>query len=304
LKRRVAVAIPAKNEGPRIDACLDRLTAMARDGRVAGLAIVVLANNCTDDTARRVRALAPAGCGLVLREVVFEPGRAHAGAARREAMETAADLLDEPTDLLLSTDADTLVAADWLIRTLDHIDAGYDAVAGLARLKSSEVRSMEPEYRRRLYALGRYEAALNRLRGAGGGEPLPRHFYEGGASIAITLGRYRAIGGAPSPPVAEDKALFEAVRRSGGRVRHPMDVKVLTSARLSGRAPGGAADTLNAWRRQPADAPIEGIEPLNVALGHAHSGAALSFDSLPAEVERARELVRLGRDLSTVAETG
>jgi hypothetical protein len=300
--RRVAVAIPARNEAAWIEPCLARLLALEHDDRVASFRVVVLANDCSDDTAERAQRM---GGAVEVIQARLPSGQAHAGGARRAAFEAAADLLRSAGDVLLSTDADTHVADDWLLRTLDHIDAGHDAVAGLARFKGAELRGLDRAHRVRLAQLRRYYAALDGLRGdRGPDEPWPRHFYEGGASMALTLGRYRQIGGAPAPPVGEDKALFEAVRASGGRVRHPLDVKVFTSCRLAGRATGGTSDTLDLWGRQGLDDPIHEVQPLNVALGLAMSGQPLTFAGLPAETDKARALLRAGRNRALLAEVG
>lgn len=298
--RRVAVAVPARDEGDWIETCLARLLALEHDPRIARFEIVVLANNCRDDTAERASRMHP---DIRVVETVLAPVDAHAGGARRAAFDAAVGFLTDPQDLLLSTDADTHVASDWLIRTLDHVDAGYDAVAGLARLKGTELRALDRDHRLRLALLRRYYAALDALRGGGGvDEPWPRHFYEGGASMALTYGRYIKIGGAPSPPVGEDKALFEAVRASGGRVRHPVDVKVFTSCRLAGRAAGGTSDTLGLWARQTLDEPIHEVQPLNVALAQAPPGPGLTFAQLPGEIAKARALLSSARARAGLAE--
>jgi hypothetical protein len=303
LQRRVAVAIPARDEAAWIERCIRRLLTLEADTRVTAFQVLILANNCSDNTACLARAL---GSRVRVMEVELDPRRAHAGGARRAAFDAAATFLQAPWDVLLATDADTDVAPDWLSRTLDHLDAGYDAVAGLARLKGAELRRLDPAHRARLAGLRRYYAAVDTLRGLrDGDEPWPRHFYEGGASMAVTLGRYWTIGGAPTPPVGEDKALFEAVRQSGGRVRHPIDVKVFTSCRLVGRAIGGTSDTLELWGRQAADEPIHEVEPINVALGLAAAGASrLTFADLPAEAEKARLLVRAARGRAELAQAG
>jgi cellulose synthase/poly-beta-1,6-N-acetylglucosamine synthase-like glycosyltransferase len=289
LTRRIAVAVPARNEAERLGACLERLTTLERDDRVRSLAVVVLANNCEDATVEAAESIAEAWPGTVrVRSVTLGAGRANAGWARRLALDAAAEHLQSPHDVLMSTDADTWPAPDWVRRTLDHLDRGWDAVAGLARLDPGEVRRLPAGYRRRFAQIRRYQASLDRLKAArDASEPWPRHFYEGGASMALTLSAYRAIGGAPTPSVGEDKALFDAVRRAGGRVRHPTDVRVVTSARLQGRASGGASDTLARWGEQPAAAPIEGLE--RVTSGDPR---ALSFDTLAQETDRARALAR------------
>ncbi len=292
--RNVAVAIPARNEQERIVACLQRLNGLERDPRVARLQFVLLANNCSDRTAAEARAWAKTHAApLDCVEVELPPNRANAGWARRLALDAAADRLSAPTDLLLCTDADTLVTSDWLLRTLDQLDLGYDAVAGYARLCPSELRRIPRPHRLRLGRIRRYERAFDFLRGRlETDEPWPRHFYEGGASMALTLESYRAIGGAPTPPVGEDKALFAALRAAGKTIRHARDVKVYTSCRLDGRAPGGAADTLARWGVLAEDESLWDIRPLAVLISDRTQTAPLSFARLDDETRTARRLVQ------------
>jgi hypothetical protein len=306
MDRRIAVAIPARNEAENLPACLAALGAAAAEAG-ARLEIVVLANNCDDGTAGRIAGL-DLGDRLDVEvvEVRLPPERAHAGWARRLALDAGAEHLRDADDLLLSTDADTLVANDWLARSLAYFDRGYAAVAGLARLKPWELRKLPDAHRARLAAIRRYDHAIGYLKAArDASEPWPRHFYEGGASIAVTLWSYRAIGGAPTPSVGEDKALFDAVRRTGGKVRHPVDVRVLTSPRLVGRAAGGTSDTLALWGRLRDDDVISGVKTIaeNLDLKGAE-GRELTFRDLPAELERARALVRLARQSQDLAAAG
>jgi hypothetical protein len=306
-KRRIAIAVPACNEASIIGACVGSFAQLIPDDRIAGLDVVVLANNCADSTAEEAgRTAMPAGRRLDVRSVTLPPERAHAGWARRLALEAAAEHLVGPDDVLMCTDADTLVAEDWVSRTLDYLDAGWDAVAGAARLNPRELRSLPRLHRARLAAIRRYENALTVLKARQTAvEPWPRHFYEGGASIAVTFRMYRRIGGAPTPRVSEDKALFDAIRRQGGRVRHPTDVKVVTSSRLIGRAPGGASDTLSLWGRQGEDEAIHELNTLAASLGHGDTGGPpLTFRTLAAETRRARQLVQMARDGDRLALAG
>jgi hypothetical protein len=295
--RRIAISVPARNEGGRLETCLARLFALARDSRMAEVSIFVLANNCDDDTEARARDMARCSPGrLFVKAVTLPPPRANAGWARRLALDGAAARLASPRDVLMSTDADTLPASDWLVRTLDHLDRGWDAVAGHARLDPRELRALPRAHRLRLAQIRRYQTSLDKLKATlDPSEPWPRHFYEGGASMALTLAAYRRIGGAPTPPVGEDKALFDRVRLFGGRVRHPTDVRVVTSARLVGRAPGGASDTLARWVAQPAGAPIEELETLRA------DGRRPSFDMLAQETRRVRALARQSWDMAGAA---
>lgn len=282
-----------KNEESHAAACLAALDRAA--GVWGGPATLVpFANNCTDDTVAVFRAFRPAHAAVAWHCATLLPPHAHAGWSRRLALDAAAMALEQPGDVLMATDGDTAVAPDWIARTLAHIDAGWNAVAGRALTSRQERWSLPERARRRLNRLTQYYVALDWLRARHGtDEPWPRHWYEGGASLATTLGWYRRIGGAPVPSVAEDRAFFAALKDAGARVRHATDVRVTTSARLDGRAPGGMADTLARWVEQRDDAPIHETYRLEVALGRetANADACLTFATLPAELARARRLI-------------
>jgi hypothetical protein len=78
-------------------------------------------------------------------------------------------------------------------------------------------------------------------------DPWPRHSDHTGASLAVRGEVYQAVGGMPALPFREDVAFVSAVCRAGYRLRHPIDVQVVVSARLEGRAAGGMADCLKDW---------------------------------------------------------
>ncbi len=59
--------------------------------------------------------------------------------------------------------------------------------------------------------------------------------------------------------MGEDRALFEMVRRVDGRIRHSLDVQVVTSARIDGRALGGLSDAIR-LRGEPDHACDEMLE--------------------------------------------
>ncbi len=298
-RRAVAVAIPVKNEDGYLPSCLEALDRAA--GRYGGpVTIVAMANDCTDRTVEILETWQPRHAMLAWSAISLLPGARHAGWARRLALDSASVLLGRDTDLLLSTDADTDVSPDWIVRIAAHIDAGCDAVAGRALTLRSDRAVLGTTARRRLDQLGRYYTALDYLRAVtepDGADPWPRHFYEGGASIALTCAVYRRIGGAPTPPVAEDRALFDLIRKHGGRVRHPLDVRVFTSCRIAGRAPGGMADAVARWIDQPVDAPLHETYAVATALDPAAATPhdRLSFATLPAAIAEAQALIRLSR---------
>lgn len=300
--RAAAVAIPAMNEEDRLPACLAAVDAAAArwDGPVL---VVVFANQCSDGTVALLARTRLRHATLVWRAASLLPGARHAGWARRLALDAAADGLSVADDLLLSTDADTLVGPDWLVRNAACLMQA-DAVAGRAVTPRAERAATGPVGKRRLDQLGRYYTALDYLRAARepvDAEQWPRHYYEGGASIALTLGTYRRIGGAPTPPLAEDKALFDRIRAHGGRVRHPVDVRVVTSCRVDGRAPGGMADTVAVWVTQDEDAPLHDTYAFPVALDpeQATPRDQLTFRRLPAAIAQARALIRRHRSGAT-----
>jgi GT2 family glycosyltransferase len=297
---RIAVGIPACNEANRIVACVDRL--LHQSGRGPDV-VVVLANNCRDRTADGLREAFGADPRLDLREVSLPQPFAHVGWARRLAMDAAADSLQRPDDVLLTTDADTLVAPDWIDANVRALKAGCDAVAGAAHLMRHERAQLAPEHQRRLLAAGKYFTALAYLRAeqAPPHDPWPRHDYEGGASIALRLEIYQRVGGAPTLRTGEDRALFDAVRAHGGRVRHALDVRVFTSCRLTGRAEGGAADTLELWGALAPDAPAHGLTPLRSALSGKTPDRLLSFQELDRELDEAQALARARRGLGLIA---
>lgn len=294
------MAIPIKNEERYLPACLDAIDRAAElfAGRVT---IVALLNDCSDGTLDVLTRWRPRYADVSCYAVSLLAGFRHAGWARRLAWDRAADLLESDDDLLLSTDADTNVAPDWIVRTVAHIDDGYDAVAGRALTVRGDREQLGTAARRRLDMIGRYYTALDYLRADADTSPhdrWPRHFYEGGASIALSRGLYRRIGGAPTPPVAEDRALFDRIRLGGGRVRHALDVRVFTSCRTAGRAPGGMADAVARWIDQPDDAPLHETYGVAAALGPnaAVADDRLSFATLPAAIAEAQRRIRLARD--------
>ena len=236
--------------------------------RAGAFEILVFANNCTDATAETARAFAAnVPHPVIVVEEQLPAGQRSAGAARKRAMDLAAARLVEQgagNGLILTTDADSCVAPTWFAATLREFDHGVDCVAGYIDAEPFELVSLGHVFLSR----GRLEdtylrliAEINARCDPRPHDPWPNHRVSSGASLALTLASYRAIGGLPPRPVGEDSALTEALDRAGFRVRHSMDVSVLTSCRLDGRAEGGAADTMR-LRHEVPDAPCdEDLEP-------------------------------------------
>ena len=267
---RCVVAIPVRNEAERIGACLEALAAQ-RDIGASGLGVVLFLNNCTDGTAHVVAALR-SRLRIPVRMIEREFAGANAGWARREAMEAAADWLDEgePFDgLILTTDADSRVPEDWVARNLAAVASGVDAVAGRIALDEADAARLPAALHARGSLEGAYEARLVELEGLIDPvphDPWPRHWTTSGATLAVRLGTYRRVGGMPPLAVGEDKAFVSSLLSSDARVRHDPDILVVTSGRLDGRAPGGAADTMKLRCEVPQSPCDPRLEPLPRAL--------------------------------------
>jgi hypothetical protein len=186
-------------------------------------------------------------------EVDLPVGEAHVGSARRLAMDEACRRLlsvGRPRGVIATTDADTLVAPTWLAATLREVEVGAEAVGGRILVAARERGAMPPPVRSRFLRNVGYHALASEVAARldpRPGDPWPCHEQFFGASLALTARAYRAVGGLPVLPSSEDKALGLALRRLDLEIRHSLDVRVFTSGRLAGRAPGGLAALLAGW---------------------------------------------------------
>ena len=270
------VAIPARNEAERIGPCLAAL-AVQRDEAGKPVAsgtfdVLVFANDCSDDTACVARSFAEkVPYRLRVVEDRLPPHIAHAGGARKVAMDSAADVLAagrRHDGVILTTDADSRVQPAWMSANLAALAQGVDAVAGYIDADAMENLALGAGFLRR----GRLEdrflsqvAEVYAVLDARPHDPWPNHRVHSGASFAVTLEAYQAIGGLPCRALGEDAALAHALESAGFLVRHSMAASVVTSCRFDSRAPGGAGDTMK-LRHADLDAncdddlePVEGL---------------------------------------------
>ena len=241
---RVVVAIPVRDEAALIGDCLRALALQQGQHRAE---IVLLVNNSSDGTADLVRALQPTLPGrLHVIEHDFPPSQANAGHARRMAMEHAAMLADAE-GILMTTDADSCVAADWLEANLAALRTGADVVCGRAVINPVDALGIPRHLHDDDAVEVAYGTALDRMSALldpDPADPWPRHTEESGASIAVRRPAFLAAGGVPAVSLGEDRALVGALRGVDARVRHDPDVCVTVSGRTEGRAADGMADTI------------------------------------------------------------
>ena len=267
----IVVAVPVHNEAGHIGSLLE---ALAAQRNCPPFEVVLLLNNCSDATADIVAGMAPS---LPMR--VHAPhhqiaaAEAHAGTARRLAMEAAARIAG-PDGILLATDADSQPRPDWIARNLAALSRGCKAVAGVALIDPVDEAKLPPRLvaqEERVQLLTTLLDRIHDLLDPDPHDPWPRHIQHSGASIAVTVRAWASAGGIPAIPSGEDRAFFEALRLQDIAIRHAPDAVVIVSGRLLGRAVGGMADTmrrrisaLDLWLDDP-------IEPLQDCIRRARA---------------------------------
>lgn len=229
------VIVPAHNEQSLLPDCLRALhTAAAR--AAVPTRIVVVADACTDDTAGLARAAGAHVVTIQARNV----GVARAAGAESLLRRLAAA---EPDGLwLATTDADTIVPADWLARQVDYADQGYDVVLGTVGVSAWDEHPP-------------HVPAAFAARYAFGAGPHP-HVH--GANFGIRASAYQLAGGFRPLSSGEDHALRSAAVGSGCRVVHATDIEVITSARRQARASRGFGDLLNRLAAGEAEPDLTG----------------------------------------------
>lgn len=258
---RAMVAIPAKDEEDFLGVCLASLAEQTVQGP---LAVLILLNNCTDASLDVLRAIAPTmPFDVHVYNVKLDAPYANAAWARRLAMNAALRLLDRD-GVLFTTDADSRAQADWMEASLSAIEAGADVACGFVVPDPSEHEmpieavlrgAMEFEY-------AHLSAELAALLDPLDHDPWPHHVMETGASLAVRPSTYVAVGGIPHVAPGEDRVFVDSVRRAGGKIRHTLTARVVTSSRLNGRAEGGWSDNLRDRLSDPFGQCHELLEPV------------------------------------------
>jgi cellulose synthase/poly-beta-1,6-N-acetylglucosamine synthase-like glycosyltransferase len=232
-----AIGVPARDEQSLIEASIESVlrSADALDDPSA-MRLTVACDSCQDSTLDLARKWARRDG----RVDVIEGTWRSAGACRAAAIGHALNELCERRPLrdiwVATTDADTVVPVDWLRSHGSFWSHGDHAVAGVVDVPADDiVRAVFTRH----YTLGQ-----------------DSHSHVHGANLGVRADAYLNVGGFPSVELAEDHALWHALRRAGYVCRSSVALRVTTSARLTGRAVGGFADDL----RRLMTGPMRNVE--------------------------------------------
>jgi glucosyl-3-phosphoglycerate synthase len=236
---RAVVVVPAHNEERRIGRCLEALAGQVEVAPEEFEVIVVL-DACDDGTAAEVEARR-GGPDI---HTVIGPGQG-AGPARATGMDIGCarlESLGSSGGLLASTDADSVVAPDWIARQLEAIATGAEAIGGEIRLDPDEAAALPPGI-----LAGREAQLAARTREAAARGPA-EHAHFSGASLGVTPRAYRQAGGMAWMAALEDQELEDRLAAAGIAIHRLRPVSVVTAARTEGRAERGLARDLELAR--------------------------------------------------------
>lgn len=245
----VAVVVPARDEEDTIEACLDSVrAALDRLPSTIATGVTVVLDRCVDTTAKRVAVLAAdwpevvtlrvaAAGGFVGTSPPDGQGPVHVvagtgvGALRdlgvRDTLRRLAPVAPRSV-WLLHTDADSTVPPDWAVDHLELAAAGAVGVAGMVELAAEWSSSANRRHEQLVVSLVDGD----------------RHHHVYGANFGVRGDAYLAVGGFPVDDPGEDHGLWQELAMAGLPLRQPSRLRVVTSARLQGRATGGLADLL------------------------------------------------------------
>lgn len=219
---RVGVVVPVHDEQELLPTCLSALH-VAAEAVGLPVEILVVLDACTDASEQVVAASVRSS--MRLSSMVVDGH--NVGLARGAGLDRLAASGSPDTTWLATTDADTLVPADWLTRQVELADAGTDAVLGTVQVHD-----------------WRGHPAATRLAFARSYLSADGHPHVHGANLGVRASAYRAAGGIPALGLAEDHALVGGLVERGCRIARVGSIPVVTSARRDVRARGGFGDYL------------------------------------------------------------
>lgn len=283
---RASVVVPAKDEEDLVGRCLESLASQTGVTSEEYEVLLVL-DDCRDATAEKAVSVVSDHPGLRL-HTLNGPGLG-AGHARWVGMEAACSRLfslGRPGALIASTDADTVVAPDWLGTQLSAAECGARAIGGRIELLEEGEEDGPPEgvrsWREHRGETRHLELLDREKRGSG---PRIEHWQFSGASMSLTAEAYREVGGMEPRAALEDEYLERALERCGIQIQRPLDVRVSTSPRLVGRASRGLAKDLSLASWLEVNTYRNSHEPLESWEAWPHAEGTVSVVAPAAEEE-------------------
>ncbi len=260
---QAAIAMPAKDEETTIGASF---RALAQAEQHTNTDILVLVNNTSDTTFESALWWGAAlGLRLTVADMRLDATIAHVGTARRLAMDALADVSRHDA-ALITTDADSICAPDWIAANCAALQRGAALVCGRIEISPEDTATLAADVLAASAVEGHYLAlmrALEALVDPDPWNPSPHHGGCNGASMATTPAFYRRVGGLPVIPSSEDRAFLQRYRAHDLPIFFSDTARVVVSGRTAGRAPGGMAEAIAARIKNP-DAPIDSVaEPAN-----------------------------------------
>lgn len=201
----ISVVIPAYNEEKLIKRCLD---AFVNQKTTNNFEVILVNNNSTDKTVD----IAKTYKNKFNLKIIFEKVKGR-GAARKKGFEEASG------DIILSTDSDTLLPSDWIVRLSNHLEkSNAVAVSGTCKIVDCDwftniLFNLLQPLSMRLYKF------------------IFGHYWLSGFSFAIYKDIYKRSGGFNSKlDVQEDIELSFRVSKIG-KIKFISDVPVIFSGR-------------------------------------------------------------------------
>ena len=220
-----AVVIPVNNEDQHLPACLAAVDTAVRQLRhpLLRLRVVVVLDACTDGSA----AIATSWPGVETLEVEFR----NVGAAREHGVRHAIEGSLAPASRLwlANTDADSTVPGEWISHHVEAARAGAVVMLGAIRPDPKDLSPSQYRDWQRRHAQAPATARVH------------------GANLGVRADAYLEAGGFRAYPEHEDVALVESLRRQGAVIQSNAACWVQTSARTTGRTPGGYAAHVRAF---------------------------------------------------------
>ncbi|MEO7886995.1 MAG: glycosyltransferase [Polaromonas sp.] len=210
----IGIIVPAHDEEERIEDCVESLLIAAAHPDLKGeiVEIIVVLDACGDRTGTLARSLGVRTIDVLAKNV---------GLARQTGANAS---LASGARWLAFTDADSVVAPDWLA---SQLSLGTDAVCGTIAVEDWGA------YGERMHR--HFELTYTDADG---------HSHIHGANLGVCAAAYASAGGFPGLETGEDVALVEALRAIGARIAWSRAPRVVTSVRPNYKAPRGFGATL------------------------------------------------------------